>query len=280
MAMPSGRGLGRHCQAHHAGAVVTTEGICRRLHAFGRPAEVAGTRGTAPSRRPRLARDALPCSRTRPWGPSRRWRPATTGMPSRGASATPGGYPASAHRARPPRGPCPASSSSCSSRSCRRRGSADGRARAASTGTTCPGASSTGRGDRAPRAGGPPPPRARGHRGAARHLRQVGLRVADHVITLREFRGQAPLPDRQAYLRLREGPLPQHREGGECASPHRLPAPTCPCALGPGGRRSSVAAVRRRPWGQVCCEGARRGRERGPGRPRRPQGPGYDRKID
>ena len=161
-----------------------------------------------------------------------------------------------------------------------RRARADGRARAASRGTTGPGASSRGRGARAPRAGGPPPPRARGHRGAARHLRQVGLRVADHVITLREFRGQAPLPDRQAYLRLREGPLPQHREGGECASPHRLPAPTCPCALGPGGRRSSVAAVRRRPWGQVCCEGARRGRERGPGRPRRPQGPGYDRKID
>ena len=46
----------------------------------------------------------------------------------------------------------------------------------------------TGRGGRAPRAGGPPPPRVRGHREAARHLRQAGLRVADHVITLREFR--------------------------------------------------------------------------------------------
>lgn len=53
-----------------------------------------------------------------------------------------------------------------------------------------------GGGDRAPRAGGPPPPRVRGHREAARHLRQAGLRVADHVITLREFRGQASLPDR------------------------------------------------------------------------------------
>ena len=51
-------------------------------------------------------------------------------------------------------------------------------------------------GDRAPRAGGPPPPCVRGHREAARHLRQAGLRVADHVITLREFRGQASLPDR------------------------------------------------------------------------------------
>ena len=53
-----------------------------------------------------------------------------------------------------------------------------------------------GGGDRAPRAGGPPPPRVRGHREAARHLRQAGLRVADHVIILREFRGQASLPDR------------------------------------------------------------------------------------
>ena len=188
MAMPSGRGLGRHCQAHHAGAVVTAEGICRRLHALGRPAEVAGTRGTASTRRPQPARDTSPRSRTRPWGPSGRWRPAATGTPSRGASAAPGGCPASARRACPPRGPWPASPSSCSSRSCRRRGCAGGRAGAASTGTTCPGASSTGRGDRAPRAGGPSPPRARGHRGAARHLRQVGLRVADHVITLREFR--------------------------------------------------------------------------------------------
>ena len=47
-------------------------------------------------------------------------------------------------------------------------------------------ASSTGRGR--PGAGVPPPPRVRGHREAARHLRQAGLRVADHVITLREFR--------------------------------------------------------------------------------------------
>ena len=31
-------------------------------------------------------------------------------------------------------------------------------------------------------------PRVRGHREAARHLRQAGLRVADHVITFREFR--------------------------------------------------------------------------------------------
>ena len=76
MAMPSGRGLGRHCQAHHAGAVVTTEGICRRLHALGRPAEVAGALGTARSRWSRPARDTSPCSRTRPWGPSGRWRPA------------------------------------------------------------------------------------------------------------------------------------------------------------------------------------------------------------
>ena len=45
-----------------------------------------------------------------------------------------------------------------------------------------------GGGDRAPRTGGPPPTRVRGHREAARHLRQAGLRVADHVITLREFR--------------------------------------------------------------------------------------------
>ena len=42
-------------------------------------------------------------------------------------------------------------------------------------------------GDRAPRAGGPPPSRVRGHREAARHLRQIGLRVAGHVITLREL---------------------------------------------------------------------------------------------
>ena len=45
-------------------------------------------------------------------------------------------------------------------------------------------------GDRAPRAGGPPPPRVRGHREAARHLRQARLQAADHVITLREFRMQ------------------------------------------------------------------------------------------
>ena len=31
------------------------------------------------------------------------------------------------------------------------------------------------------------PPRVRGHREAARHLRQIGLQVAGHVITLREF---------------------------------------------------------------------------------------------
>ena len=76
----------------------------------------------------------------------RRWRPATTRTPSRGASATPGVRPASARRACPPRGPRPASSSSCSSRSCRRRGCAGGRAGAASTKTTRPGASSTRRG--------------------------------------------------------------------------------------------------------------------------------------
>ena len=35
-----------------------------------------------------------------------------------------------------------------------------------------------GRGDRVPRAGGPPPPRTRGHREAARHLRYVRRRVA------------------------------------------------------------------------------------------------------
>ena len=86
------------------------------------------------------------CSRTRPWGPSRRWRPTTTGTPSRGASATPGGCPASARRACPPRGPWPASSSSCSSRSCRRRDCAGGCTRAASTGTTRSRASSTRRG--------------------------------------------------------------------------------------------------------------------------------------
>ena len=128
MAMPSGRGLGRYCQAHHAGAVVTAEGICRRLHALGRPAEVAGTRGTASSRWPRPARDTSPCFPTRSRGPSGRWRPAATGTPSRGASATPGGCPASARRACPPRGPWPAGPSSCSSRSCRRCGCAGGRA--------------------------------------------------------------------------------------------------------------------------------------------------------
>ena len=144
--------------------------------------------GTAPSRRPRPARDASPCSPTRLRGPSGRWRPAATGTLSRGASATPGGCPASARRACPPRGPWPAGPSSCSSRSCRRRGCAGGRAGAASTGTTRPGPPRRGGGDRAPRAGGPPPPRVRGHREAARHLRQAGLRVADHVITLREFR--------------------------------------------------------------------------------------------
>ena len=37
------------------------------------------------------------------------------------------------------------------------------------------------------RAGGPPPPRVRGHREAARHLRQAGLQVVGHVITLREL---------------------------------------------------------------------------------------------
>ena len=42
-------------------------------------------------------------------------------------------------------------------------------------------------GDRAPRAGGPPPPCVRGHREAARHLRQAGLQVVGHVITLREL---------------------------------------------------------------------------------------------
>ena len=42
-------------------------------------------------------------------------------------------------------------------------------------------------GDRAPRAGGPPPPCVRGHREAARHLRQAGLRVAGHVITPRNL---------------------------------------------------------------------------------------------
>lgn len=146
MAMPSGRGLGRHCQAHHAGAVVTTEGICRRLHALGRPAEVAGALGTARSRWSRPARDTSPCFPTRSRGPSGHWRPAMTGTPSRGASAAPGGCPTSARRACPPRGPWPASPSSCSSRSRRRRGCAGGCAGAASTGATRPGASLTGRG--------------------------------------------------------------------------------------------------------------------------------------
>ena len=63
--------------------------------------------------------------------PARRWRPATTGTQSRGASAAPGGCPVSARRACPPRGPWSASPLSCLSRSYQRRGSAGGRAGAA-----------------------------------------------------------------------------------------------------------------------------------------------------
>ena len=62
-------------------------------------------------------------------------------------------------------------------------------------------------------------------------------------------RGQAPLPDRQAHLRLREGSLPRHREERERASPPCSPAPTCPCAPGRAGRRSSWGPPWRLPDG-------------------------------
>ena len=91
-----------------------------------------------------------------------------------------------------------------------------------------------GGGDRAPRAGGPPPPRVRGHRETARHLRQAGLRVADHVITLREFRG----------TQVRSDPRPSGVD-------RRV-------AVGP----SRPKAAWRRPRGPVCRErlrGDRRG---------------------
>ena len=88
-------------------------------------------------------------------------------------------------------------------------------------------------------------------------------------------RGQAPLPDRQADLRLREGPLPRHREERE---PHPRPARQRQPARvrqgreaggvpgGHGGGRLTAAE------GTVCREGARRGRERGLGRPREAAG--------
>ena len=92
-------------------------------------------------------------------------------------------------------------------------------------------------------------------------------------------RGQAPLPDRQTGLRLREGALLRHREGGECASPPCSPAPTCLCAPGPGGRGSSWGPRWRPPdGGRGDC--VPRGRPEGPrggqGRPRGPQGPKSD----
>ena len=76
-------------------------------------------------------------------------------------------------------------------------------------------------------------------------------------------RGQAPLPDRQAHLRLREGALPRHREEGERASPPCPPAPTCPCAPGPGGRGSSWGPPWRPPDGGRG-DGVPRGRPEGP----------------
>ena len=79
-------------------------------------------------------------------------------------------------------------------------------------------------------------------------------------------RGQAPLPDRQAHLRLREGALPRHREGGERASPPCSPAPTCPCAPGPGGRGSSWGPRWRPPdggRGDRCAARAPGGAARG-----------------
>ena len=90
-------------------------------------------------------------------------------------------------------------------------------------------------------------------RRARREERSRGLRA----------RGQAPLPDRQAHLRLREGALPQHREEGECVSPPCSPAPTCPCAPGPGGRRSSWGLRGGRPAAAVGTD-VPRGRPKGP----------------
>ena len=83
-------------------------------------------------------------------------------------------------------------------------------------------------------------------------------------------RGQAPLPDRQAHPRLREGALPRHREGGECASPPCSPAPTCPCAPGPGGRGSSWGPPWRPPdggRGDCVPRGRPEGPREGPGTP-------------
>ena len=56
--------------------------------------------------------------------------------------------------------------------------------------------------------------------GAARRARRDG-RGEERSRGLRAREGRAPLPDRQAHLRLREGALPRHREGGE---PHPHPA--------------------------------------------------------
>ena len=56
-------------------------------------------------------------------------------------------------------------------------------------------------------------PRVRGHREAARHLRQIGLRVVDHVITLREFRWPRALHQRGPLPRLRLSVRPGPRPG-------------------------------------------------------------------
>ena len=83
------------------------------------------------------------------------------------------------------------------------------------------------------------------------------------------------------HLRLREGALPRRREERE---PHPRPArQRQPARVRqgreaggvPGGLRGGRLTAAE---GTVCREGARRGRERGPGRPGRPQGSEYDQK--
>ena len=127
-----------------------------------------------------------------------------------------------------------------------------------------------GGGDRAPRAGGPPPPRVRGHREAARHLRQAGLRVADHVITLREFR----VPTSRGSPTWRTARLGCRRARRGRPTPRacrpRSARRRCRAARGRGSPRGHRRCRRR--WRPRATRGARRATTRqSPAGPRRPR---------
>ena len=123
----------------------------------------------------------------------------------------------------------------------------------------------------------------------------AGWRVAMGPSKLAAARRDGRGEERSRGLRARGGKRPcqiarrtfgyvkvRYRSIAKRANAHPRPARQRQPARVRQGREAggvpgvSVAAARRRPWGQVCRESAQRGRERGPGTPEEAE---YDQKL-